>query len=290
MNDQRIAVLTDSGTDVPRSFCEEHDVRVVPLHINFSDGTSYQSGVDIAPSELLKRMEQEIPKTSLPSPNEIKHAFEKAREDGYEKAVFVSISSGLSATNQTAHMIADQMDDFPVIVGDSLSVGVAGGMVVMETVALIEQGVPFEELAGRIEGLARNTRVFFTVKDLHWLREGGRISDPIYRLGKNLNIKPVLMCSPEDGSYVLAKKTRGWERSLDMLVKLVCDHAKQYRRVRLAICCCEADQLAGELEAKLRTAVGPLAQVVSIAQEDASADLLVHTGPDIVGPGVMGLE
>jgi len=68
MNDQRIAIITDSGTDTPADFCREHDVRVIPLQINFSDGRSYQSGVDITPSELLAYMEDEIPKTSLPSP------------------------------------------------------------------------------------------------------------------------------------------------------------------------------------------------------------------------------
>lgn len=68
MNDQRIAVITDSGTDIPASLQTEHDVRVVPLRINYSDGTSFESGVDIDADEVVRRLDDEIPSTSLPSP------------------------------------------------------------------------------------------------------------------------------------------------------------------------------------------------------------------------------
>ena len=71
MNDQRIAVITDSGTDTPAEFCREHDVRVMPLHINYADGTTFQSGVDITADEVTRRLATEIPKTSLPSPHQI---------------------------------------------------------------------------------------------------------------------------------------------------------------------------------------------------------------------------
>ena len=63
MNAQKIAVLTDTGTDTPAPFIAEHDVRTVALHINYSDGTSYLSGVDITPAELIASFEREIPST-----------------------------------------------------------------------------------------------------------------------------------------------------------------------------------------------------------------------------------
>ena len=87
MNDQRIAVITDSGTDTPSEFCREHDVRVMPLHINYADGTTFQSGVDITADEVTRRLATEIPKTSLPSPHQIQTTLEQARADGYQKAV-----------------------------------------------------------------------------------------------------------------------------------------------------------------------------------------------------------
>lgn len=289
MNNQRIAVLTDSGTDVPAEFCAAHDVRVIPLHINFSDGSSFRSGVDISSEELLCRIQTEIPKTSLPSPDQIRQAFEAARDDGYEKAVMVTLSSGLSATYQTAQLVTNQMKDFPVLVADTRSIGIAAGLIVMQTVKLVEDGTPFERLEQAIEELAQRTRVFFSVKNLEYLHKGGRISEPIYRLGKILNIKPVLTCEPADGHYIMAKKARGWERALDTEVKLVAEHAKSYENVRLAICCSAADDLFDELEGKLRHEVGAISQIEDIIRSGISADLLVHTGPDLVGLGAMGI-
>ena len=47
MNEQRIAIITDSGTDTPADFAAAHDIRVIPLRINYSDGSTYENGVDI---------------------------------------------------------------------------------------------------------------------------------------------------------------------------------------------------------------------------------------------------
>ena len=71
---------------------------------------------------------EEIPKTSFPSPSDKRSALEAARADGYEAAVFVTISSDLSATNHTAHLVSSQMPDFPVTIVDTKSVGIAAGL------------------------------------------------------------------------------------------------------------------------------------------------------------------
>ena len=40
MNEQRIAILTDSGTDVPEEFAHRHAIFTIPLAIQFSDVTT----------------------------------------------------------------------------------------------------------------------------------------------------------------------------------------------------------------------------------------------------------
>ena len=139
MNDQRIAIITDSGTDTPADFVAAHDVRVIPLRINYSDGSSYENGVDITTEDVVRRFDEEIPTTSLPSPMKIQQTFEQARRDGYAGAVVVTISSGLSATYETVSMVARQMEDFPVVTVDTKSIGIAAGMVVMEAVRQVAE-------------------------------------------------------------------------------------------------------------------------------------------------------
>ncbi len=287
MNDQRIAVITDTGTDTPDDFVAKHDVRVVPLRINYSDGTGYECGVDITTDEVVERFEQEIPKTSLPSPEKITDAFNAAKRDGYTSAVFVSISSGLSATCDTVRMVARTMEDFPVLVVDTKSIGVSAGMVVMEAVRQIEAGVPFSSLATTLEIVSRQTNVFFAVGDLKYLRAGGRISEAVYRVGSVLNIKPVLTCDDEEGRYVMSKKARGWQRALDTEVKLIEELARKYPKVRIGLSCTSATR---DEYARLEDAVRrQIVNVVDIVRSDISADLLVHTGPELVGVAIQGL-
>ena len=125
--------------------------------------------------------------------------------------------------------------------------------------------------------------MFFAVKSLEYLYKGGRIGKAIYRLGTALNIKPVLMCDKE-GYYTIAKKARGWDRSLDTMIAVAAATAKRYESVRLGICCSSATSpLYKPLEERLRAAIDNIA---SVQVKDISADLIVHTGPDLVGVGV----
>lgn len=284
MNNQRIAVITDSGTDTPPDFVAAHDVRVVPLRINYSDGSSYESGVDIAAPTVVERFAEEVPSTSLPSPLKIRETFEQVQRDGYAAAVVVTISSGLSATYETMSMVARQLEDFPVVMVDTRSIGVAAGMVVMEAVRQIEAGMPLENLGSVLKAVSERVRVYFSVQKLDFLRKGGRISEAVYRVGSALNIKPVLTCDAE-GRYVIEKKARGWKRALEAQLALIEAQAERWREVRLAVCTYE-DALREELAARVRERIG---NAIEVLETPISPDLLVHTGPTLVGMAVMGI-
>ena len=281
MNDQRIAILTDTGTNVPADFAAAHDVRNVSLVVNYSDG-SFRSGVDITTDEVIDRFETEIPTTSLPSPSDIQDALEAARADGYERAVFVTISSGLSATNQTVELVASQMEGFPVTVVDTKSIGVAAGLVVMAATEMVEAGVPFDELGPRLADLSEHTRVYFTVRELKYLRHGGRINEATYRLGSALNIKPVFFCD-EQGKYATVKKARGWEKALSAELSFVQEQAKRYEKVICAVCCTKAEDRLEELSERIRETIPNVADIVT---SGISPDLIVHTGASLVGMAV----
>ena len=279
MNAQRTAILTDSGTDTPRVFAAAHDVRVVPLGISNSDGSRYRAGVDIDEDEVVRRFAEEIPTTSLPSPKDIREALETARADGYEAAVFVTISSGLSATNHTVHLVAGQMPDFPVAVVDTKNIGIIAGLTVMAAVRMVEAGIPFDELQGRLEALAAETHGYFTVRELSYLRHGGRINEATYRLGSVLNLKPVFTCD-EEGKYITVKKCRGWEKALASELAIVAEKAKGYAQVICAVCCTKAEPRTEELSEKIREMIPNCREIVKAS---LSPDLVVHTGPSLIG-------
>ena len=283
MNNQHIACIVDSGSDVAESFVRAHDIFVVPQRITYSDGSTYESCVNISSSEILTRLDKEIPTTSLPSPDRIHRALVSAREAGYTKAVIFTIASKLSATYETMRMVADQMSDFPTLVIDTRLVGMVSGMVVERAVELIEQGTPFEALEEKIEAYIEHSRVFFCAKTLDYVYKGGRINAAIYNISKVLNIKPILTCD-ESGAYAIKKKARGWDKALDTLVALVEDYANRWGKVRIAICTTEKNrELFEHFNKRLQA---DIKDVAGIEHADITPELLVHTGPDLIGLGI----
>ena len=285
MGQQRIAIVTDSGTDVPEAFAKEHGIFTVPLIVTYSEG-SYRSGVDITTETILERFDEEIPKTSLPSPDDLRCVFEQTKEAGFDGACFVGISSGLSNTCQTAELVARMMDDYPVSVVDTKNIGLGAGLMVMAASKLAEAGAGLAEICQRICEQAERARIFFTVKDLSYLRKGGRISEPVHRIGSALNIKPVFTCDAE-GKYAMTKKVRGWERAKDAMVKLTAKEAAAMGEIVVGTCCTSGEKTFEELEAKISELVG--GQIKQFVRATISADLIVHTGPDLLGITVQPL-
>ena len=281
MNEQRIAILTDTGSNVPADFAAAHDVRNVSLLVNYSDGT-FRSGIDITADEVIDRFATEIPTTSLPSPKDIQDALEAARADGYERAVFVTISSGLSATNQTVELVASQMEGFPVTVVDTKSIGVAAGLVVMAATEMVEAGVPYGELGPRLADLSEHTRVYFTVRELKYLRHGGRI-------GKDACAGRATPSTSSPSSTATSRastprsRRRGWEKALAAELSFIQEQAKRYEKVVCAVCCTKAEDRLGELSARIRETIP---NVMDVVESGISPDLIVHTGASLVGMAV----
>lgn len=279
MNKQKIAIVTDSGTNVPAAFAKHYDVKILPLQITYQD-ESFLSGVDITSEEVVKRLETEIPTTSLPAPHSIKEVLESCKQEGYEKAVIVTISSGLSATFQTCQLIAEQMEAFPCTVVDTKSIGVAAGLTVMNAALMADADTtPFEEMPARLESLAENTLVLFAVKTLELLHKGGRITESQFRLGSILNIKPVFECD-QNGKYNTLKKVRGWEKTVTTMQHLIAEKAKEFADVVVGYC-------AGEKTAPMQQWGSELKKLVphckGLIMSGVTPDLLVHTGPSLIG-------
>ena len=120
------------------------------------------------------------------------------------------------------------------------------------------------------------------MRELKYLRHGGRINEATYRLGSALNIKPVFYCD-EQGKYATVKKARGWEKALAAELSFIQEQAKRYEKVVCAVCCTKAEDRLGELSARIRETIP---NVVDVVESGVSPDLIVHTGASLVGMAV----
>src|SRR5699024_1241666 len=146
-------------------------IYVVALKIIYSYG-EYSDGLDIDAEEVYSSLKKEIPKTSLPSGEEIQKVFNKIKLDGYEKVLVSTISSGLSGTHNAIRIISEQQKDLEVFVLDTKNIAIASGFNAIQAAEYIKEGMAWDELKKRVSSNINNSKVFFSVSTLEYLQKG----------------------------------------------------------------------------------------------------------------------
>ncbi|RGC48299.1 DegV family protein [Enterococcus gallinarum] len=285
MNKEKIALLVDSGTDVPAEIMSQYGMYMLPLQIIYKDRT-YTDKVDITAEEIYQRLPQEIPSTSLPDGETINKIFDRIKADGYEQVLAVTISSGLSGTYNVVRLMGEQRNDLDIFVLDTKNIGIGAGLQAIRAAELLNEGVTWQELKEQLLQEVVRNNVFFNVATLEYLQKGGRIGLVASILGNALKLNPIISCNDE-GIYYTVAKSRGRKKSLDKTVELVKQYIGNHKQFRLAVA--QGDALAEAKEMKTRLEQ-EFPQVKEIFFGQISPALVVHTGPGLLGVGVQLLD
>jgi DegV family protein with EDD domain len=272
----KIAIITDSSCDLEPEVIQEYGIEVLPLHILYHN-REYRDRVDISPQEVYDRLEQEVPKTSLPSPSEIMEVFNRLRERNVTHILAVHISSGLSGTYQAVSAIAQEVKDMVVEVIDSKSLSMGLGFPVLEAARESRRSVEFEHVVNTAKRVIEQVKAFYVLSTLEYLKKGGRIGYVAGTIGELLNIKPIISIN-EEGKYFTYAKVRGREQSLKKLADVLHDHVRESLS-NVAIVHGGAEEEARALEKIAQD--HPNIKEVFFGQ--ISPALGVHTGPGLVG-------
>lgn len=278
MNKEKIALLVDSGSDVPEYLVKKYNIYVAPLKIIYSYG-EFSDGVNITAEELYSSLKKEIPKTSLPSGEEIQEIFDRIKMDGYEKVFVITISSGLSGTYNAIRVIGEQQKDLEVYALDTKNISIASGFNAIQAAKYIEEGMPWEELKEKVTNNIKNSKVFFSVSTLEYLQKGGRIGLVSSILGSTLKLKPIISCN-EDGIYYTVAKIVGKKRSFKKAFDLAVDFIGDAKEYNLGVAHGAAPEDAAALKEAL---IKKLPNFKTFADGQISPALGVHTGPGTIG-------
>jgi DegV family protein with EDD domain len=274
-----IRIVTDSACDLPPATAAEHNIEIVPLTIRFGE-TEYVDRRDLTPKEFWAKSSQakQLPETAAPSPGAFEEAFRAAAAQGATGVVCVALSSGLSATFQSAQLAAEAVKDvIPVRVIDSRSVTIAQGLLAIAGAEASAAGKTIDEVAAVIEAKIPRMRVFAALDTLENLRKGGRIGAARAALGSMLSVKPLIQVT--DGAVEEAGKQRTRARSLEQLIALGTEHGAASAKP-LAVMhgdAADIDKFVDDLCAALGRSrdeilVGDIGSVVG-----------THTGPRVIG-------
>lgn len=274
----KIAIVSDSSCDLPANIIQEYDIKILPLRVIY-ENAEYRDGVDIQPQEVYDRLEEEIPKTSLPDPTEIHQAFDQLVAEGYTDAICIALSSKLSGTYNLERLIAEEYDKekLRIEVVDTKTLSVILGLIVLAAAKQAKASQTVESILDTIKTIREKIEGCYVIKTLKYLKKGGRIGKVEGTVGELLDIKPIIGVN-EEGIYYTIHKARGRKKSIQKMREMFETKFKG-KKVNLAI-------VQGGAEEEAKALMNYMHSVLNINESyisQLSPALGVHTGPGMLG-------
>ncbi len=221
----KFVIITDGPCDLPKNYCEEHDIAVIPLYVSLAGANPVHfPAAEFDTKAFYDALREAKPvKTSAPSIEDFKKAMEPYLKAGKD-VLYVGFSAKLSATYNAGRLAADDlMEAYPerkILCINSKCASLGQGLLVHLLVEQRESGCSLEETHAYGEQMVPRIRHWFTVDDLMHLKRGGRISGSTALLGTMLQIKPILRVN-EEGGLEPFSKIRGRRAALKQLADYV---------------------------------------------------------------------
>ncbi len=274
---QKVAIVTDSSCDLTQDQLDAHHIYMIPLRIICSRG-ELRDRVEISQEELYSLMEHELPKTSLPLPEDVSSLYDRLAAEGVTHVLHLTISAGLSGTYNMIRMIAKEYEDrLHIVLLDSRTLSTGLGMMALEAAETLEANGSLEDAIERVKAVREKQLGMFIIKTLEFLRKGGRIGLVEGVVGTILQLKPVIFVNNE-GVYQTLAKARGYANALDTMIREAVSRFGK-SRIRLSIvhgaAAVEAQKLLDRLKGLLNLAESSISPVSPV--------LAIHTGPGLLG-------
>ena len=271
----KLAIVTDSVSDISPKIAKELDIKVVPLTVIF--GTEqFLDGIELSNAEFFKKLETNPnhPSTSQPSPEAFVKTYEKLLKEGYE-ILSVHVSAKLSGTINSAEQAIKAIDTNKIKIIDTGSASMAQGLVAMSAARAAKNAKSLDELADIAESTAKKTTVFVAMDTMEFLKRGGRIGKARAMLGSILNIKPII--TTNDGEIVPHSRARTIKKAISSMIN---DMGEKDQIIEVAVLHSTTPDLAKDVMTQIN------------AQNLNNAGTITEIGPVVgthAGPGCLAI-
>ena len=273
---KKIAIVTDSTSDLSIEQMEEYNIEMLPLRVIYRE-KEYRDRLDITPQQIYDNLEKEVPKSSLPLPGDVIRLLDRLKEEGYTDVVISLISSGLSGTYNMVRQVAESYSGLNIEVVDSKSLSFGLGFLSIEAAKERARSNDLEKIMEKIQNTKESLYLTFVVKTLEYLKLGGRIGLVEGTMGEMLGIKPIIGIN-DNGVYYTISKVRGRKRSINKMFELM--KAKYAgKSFNLAVISADADEEALKLMDKIRE----IGKVEESFFAQLGPVMGVYTGPGLIG-------
>jgi DegV family protein with EDD domain len=274
----RVAIVTDSASDMDPARAKDLGITIVPLVVNFGS-ESFKAGVDIFTDEFWARMtapDAPFPTTAAASPGDFQQAYERCFAGGADAIVSIHVASTLSGAIKSAQVAAGLMTGRDVRVVDSMSASMGEGLLAELAVELAASGATAETIEQAVTKRRDDLGVFLALDTLEYLRRGGRISGAQAAIGTLLSVKPIIRIA--DGLVETVDRVRTKGKARERLIELLCTKPIERLSV-LHTTNAGVEEFVPELESRVPGGIDP----GKVTIDTVGPSVGPHLGPGCVG-------
>ena len=211
-------IATSSTSDLTRDYLEKHSIPFISYSYTIGDKLYEDDCREESRAAVYQGMRNngDLLKTSMINEYIYCDFFDSLLDTGKD-VIFLDMSKKMSVSYEKAllgaQMAREKHPDRKIYVMDTLCISGGLGLLVESMVARMEEGMDYDEVIAWGEAHKLKIAHRFTVDDLNYLKEGGRVSNSAALVGSILDIKPVLYV-PNAGTLDVAQKVRGRKAAL----------------------------------------------------------------------------
>ncbi len=271
----KIALITDSTSDIPEEWRKKYDITIIPLTIVWNE-SQFLDGIDITAEEFYDRLGTDPvhPTTSQPTPQSFITAYQDAAKNGYDQILVVTISSAMSGTILSARQAAEN-SPIPVHIVDGKSNSMGIGWQVIAAARARENGADLSTILAIIEKVRTSLAYYISLDTMDYLIKGGRIGDAVKFLNSVIKIRPLILVNHESGTVGASIPARSRSGAIDGLFKQFFKNIDTNLPLHITVLHNAAYEEAKELADRVINTYHPKEIFISIV----SPILGVHTGP-----------
>jgi len=273
-----LKIVTDGSADMPQGWEDRFEIHILPLHIRFGEEELLQ-GRDVTSQNFYQLVleKRDFPKTSLPSPEEIKNFYRSIanKDDSILSIHIASQMSGTFSTVQTAaRELAGELDVHPF---DSGAGSAALGFMCREARHMAEKGLDIHKVLEALTELRSRITIVFTLENLEFARLSGRINSFQSTLSSLLKINPIIYL--RDGLLQVGKKVRTRQNALDTVIDEVKNRLNG-QEANLAIVHANTPETAQEVIEKVKAIIPAIKEIIVT---ELAIPVAAHLGPGTIG-------
>lgn len=274
----RVAVVTDSASDMPPERAQALGITVIPLLVNFGSET-FSAGLNLSTDQFWERMtapDAPFPTTAACSPGDFQTTYQRLFDEGADAIVSIHVAGTLSGTIKSAEIARAMFKDREIHVVDSMGASMGEGVLAELAVDMARMGVAASEIASVVTRRRDDIGIYLALDTLEYLKRGGRISGARAAIGTLLSVKPIIEL--KDGVVETADRVRTKGKARERLVELLCQRPMERLSI-LHTTSAGVQEFAEALVARVPGGIDPSKVTIDLV----GASVGPHLGPGCVG-------